>query len=283
MSQAPGLSGTPDSGHCSSAATRASWAESSARPTSRTIRASPAISLADSILQIASIVRWVAELTCGRLGLLPLPLRGLRAQPFLLLTQLGRELVSEVVALEDLTQLDIAFLEGNALRPLDRLLLRLHLPDPVAGDELLRLGERAVGDGRRVPVVVHAHGLRARMEALAREHHARLHELLVELAHLPELLLARHLVGLVVLAAHDENDVSHCVLLRVSVDLSTDTSNEVPLNRHGPSRMLRASPGNRRRPSPRSRTCPARAARGPRRQALPRRRTRTLRRRTPSP
>ena len=30
MSQAPGLSGTPDSGHCSSAATSASWARSSA-------------------------------------------------------------------------------------------------------------------------------------------------------------------------------------------------------------------------------------------------------------
>ncbi len=61
ISQAPGLSGTPDSGHCSSAATRASCASSSARPTSRTIRASPAISRADSIRQTASITRWVSE------------------------------------------------------------------------------------------------------------------------------------------------------------------------------------------------------------------------------
>ena len=60
MSQAPGLSGTPDSGHCSSAATRASCARSSARPTSRTIRARPAMSLGDSILQTASIVRCVS-------------------------------------------------------------------------------------------------------------------------------------------------------------------------------------------------------------------------------
>ena len=60
MSQAPGLSGTPDSGHCSSAATSASCARSSARPTSRTIRARPAMSLADSILQTASIARWVS-------------------------------------------------------------------------------------------------------------------------------------------------------------------------------------------------------------------------------
>src|SRR5438477_100856 len=61
MSQAPGLSGIPDSGHFSSAITRASCARSSARPTSRTIRARPAISLGDSILQTASMVRWVSE------------------------------------------------------------------------------------------------------------------------------------------------------------------------------------------------------------------------------
>src|SRR3954470_5895654 len=55
MSQAPGLSGTPDSGHCSSAATSASCARSSARPMSPTMRASPAMSLADSIRQTASM------------------------------------------------------------------------------------------------------------------------------------------------------------------------------------------------------------------------------------
>jgi hypothetical protein len=51
----------PDTGHCSSAATSASCASSSARPTSRTIRARPAISRADSILQTASIVRCISE------------------------------------------------------------------------------------------------------------------------------------------------------------------------------------------------------------------------------
>src|ERR1700681_2706581 len=60
INQAPGLEGTPDSGHCSSAATRASCARSSARPTSRTIRVRPAMSLADSILQTASIARCVS-------------------------------------------------------------------------------------------------------------------------------------------------------------------------------------------------------------------------------
>jgi hypothetical protein len=51
----------PDSGHCSIAAMSASCASSSATPTSRTIRASPAMSLADSILQTAVITRWVSD------------------------------------------------------------------------------------------------------------------------------------------------------------------------------------------------------------------------------
>src|SRR5882672_5167952 len=61
MSQAPGLSGTPVCGQDSSAARRASCASSSARPTSRTLRARPAMTLADSILQTASIALCVAD------------------------------------------------------------------------------------------------------------------------------------------------------------------------------------------------------------------------------
>src|SRR5262249_19522845 len=57
ISHAPGLSGTPLSGHCSRAATSASAAASSARPTSRTSRASPAIRRADSMRQTASTTR----------------------------------------------------------------------------------------------------------------------------------------------------------------------------------------------------------------------------------
>src|SRR5512132_3788527 len=60
VSQAPGLSGMPDAGHCSSAATSASCASSSAKPTSRTMRAIPAVILGDSILQTAWIVRWLS-------------------------------------------------------------------------------------------------------------------------------------------------------------------------------------------------------------------------------
>src|SRR6266536_2773163 len=53
ISQAPGLGGMPDSGHCLSAATRASCASSSARPTSFTSRARPAMILADLPLAAA--------------------------------------------------------------------------------------------------------------------------------------------------------------------------------------------------------------------------------------
>ncbi len=56
ISQAPGFSGTPETGQRSSAVTRASWASSSAKPTSRSMRAKPAISRGDSILQMASMV-----------------------------------------------------------------------------------------------------------------------------------------------------------------------------------------------------------------------------------
>src|SRR3954468_1323669 len=78
--------------------------------------------------------------------------RGLGAEPLLLLAQLGRERLAEVLGLEHLTELDRRALAltrtgpGHALHPLDRLLLRLHLDDPEARDQLLRLGERAVGD-----------------------------------------------------------------------------------------------------------------------------------------
>ena len=85
MSQAPGLSGTPDAGQRSSAATSASCA-SSARPTSRTSRATPAMTLAASIRQTASMARWVASAAglsgapASAEGLLPLMPAAARAR-----------------------------------------------------------------------------------------------------------------------------------------------------------------------------------------------------------
>src|SRR3954453_6491084 len=59
--------------------------------------------------------------------------------------QLGGELGPEVGRLEDAADLDLAGLVVRvraALDPLDRLVHRLDLPDPEAGDQLLGLGKR---------------------------------------------------------------------------------------------------------------------------------------------
>src|SRR4249919_144002 len=220
ISQAPGFSGTPASGHCSSATSSASWARSSATPTSPVIRASAAISRADSIRQTASIARRASRsliclpaarrrLSCRRL----LVLLGLRPDPLLLLAQLGRQLLAEVLGLEDLADFDLARLVvrvGAALDPLHRLLEGAHLHQPVAGDQLLGLGEGPVDHG---PLAVAAEAdpgaLGGRVQSLAGQHHARLDHLLVELDHRGEQLLAGHHARLGVLACLDDRHHSH--------------------------------------------------------------------------
>src|SRR5262245_28914705 len=137
MSQAPGLSGTPDSGHCWSAASSASWARSSARLTSRSTRVRPAMSLADSMRHTASIARSVSEAatlpdesrrpraTQPRSALRRLvQLLDARAQLLVLGSKLRRERRSEIVGLEDRPDLDLG-VPGVRIRaaphPLDRL------------------------------------------------------------------------------------------------------------------------------------------------------------------
>src|SRR5712691_6934106 len=93
------------------------------------------------------------------------PLFGLRgclgAHALLLLPELGAQRRAEVVRLEHLPNLDLALLERSALEPRDRLVLRLHLPQPEAGDELLGLGERSVDHGPLRSFKPHARALRA--------------------------------------------------------------------------------------------------------------------------
>src|SRR6266581_1441983 len=100
-----------------------------------------------------------------------------------------------VCLLENLPDLDLGFGSRHRIRaaldPFDRLLLRLHLPQPEAGDQLLRLGEWPVGHRALVSREFDARALRARMEPLTREHHARLHKLFVVLPHLGQELLVR--------------------------------------------------------------------------------------------
>src|SRR5205823_6670350 len=101
------------------ASTSASCAISSASPRSRTMRARHAMSLADSILLTASMIRFVSP-TVTRddhkrwtanewavLLLLPLPALELLPQLRLLLLQLRSEGFSEVGRVEDGTDLDL--------------------------------------------------------------------------------------------------------------------------------------------------------------------------------
>src|SRR5712692_2921941 len=93
---------------------------------------------------------------------------------FLLGPQLaGRVARGEIGRLEHLADLDLfARLERSALDPFDRLIPRLDLPQPKAGDQLLGLGKGPV-DYRRLPCgEPNARALRRRLKPLAREHHA---------------------------------------------------------------------------------------------------------------
>src|SRR5262249_26942066 len=120
---------------------------------------------------------------------------------------------SETARLEDGWDLDHALLPrhriGTAPDPLDRFFHRLHLPQPIAGDQLLGLGEGAVNDLPLAARELDALPLRARVQSLTREHDAGLHELLIVVAHVGEELLAREDALFGSLGRLDDNHDSH--------------------------------------------------------------------------
>src|SRR5690606_2202783 len=93
---------------------------------------------------------------------LALPL-DLRAQALLVFALLGRERRTEVLGLVEGPDLDLRFLARHRVRaapdPLDRFLERLHLPDPVAGDQLPGFRERPVDDRALAAGAAEAHAL----------------------------------------------------------------------------------------------------------------------------
>src|SRR5262249_4417720 len=116
----------------------------------------------------------------------------------------------EVLRLVHLAEFHVgAAVERGALEPLDRLLLRRHLPEPETCDQLLRLRERAVGHGPLAAVERHPRPPGAGVQALAGEHHPGLDELLVVLVHRLEDLRARKHAGLRLRAALDAPDEPH--------------------------------------------------------------------------
>src|SRR5215211_6278716 len=125
---------------------------------------------------------------------------GLTAGPrpsCLLLGQLPSELapsfdrraLTELLQLEQLAQLHLPFglglttgLKREPLGPFDGLLHRLHLEDPVAGDDLLGLAEGAVDHGALADGELDPNALGAPMERREVQEHAGLRQLVVVLA-----------------------------------------------------------------------------------------------------
>src|SRR5438034_11234911 len=89
------------------------------------------------------------------------------------LVMIDRGALAEILHLEELADLDFAVplvRVRAALHPLDRLGLVLHLDDPVAGDQLLGLGEWPVDHAALAAFEADARALRARLQPGAVEH-----------------------------------------------------------------------------------------------------------------
>src|SRR2546421_10738710 len=195
ISQAPGRSGIPEAGHCSSAATRASCASSSAVPMSPTTRTSPAISRADSIRQIASIARYASVA-------IPPTFRGPSARA-----------PSHALVHWNLANLEGPAVVGRALEPLEGLVDRPNVPEPVSGDELLGLRERPIADRALLALEPDPFALRARGKASGPNDHARLDQLFVELLVLRHRFRCRGRRRLALLAFLGEDQYTHLLLL----------------------------------------------------------------------
>src|SRR5260370_9795225 len=186
MSRAPGFSGTPVAGQCSSAANRASCVKSSASGTSRSIRARLVISRGCSRRQTATIVRWMSAAVMaadliysklasrvgervGHLGLAPSltirhPKRANLARPFP-----ARHMIQ--VQLHEF------------LRTCQRLLLVAEFEDGVAADDLFCLHERAIDNAELAVRDAHVSAGLDRHQPAAVEHAASLDLPVGALAH----------------------------------------------------------------------------------------------------
>src|SRR5260370_33291149 len=84
---------------------------------------------------------------------------------------------------------------GAAFPPRNRLFHRTDLPNRVACDEFLGCGEWTVDHGALVSGKSNPLALRTRLQSAEGQHHPRLPEFLVELAHILQPLLFRHNAG----------------------------------------------------------------------------------------
>src|SRR5829696_4199891 len=138
------------------------------------------------------------------------------AAPFGAGPSFDRRALTKLLQLEQLAELDLPFslgltagLKREPLGPVDGLLHRLHLEDPVAGDDRLGLAEGAVDHGALAAGELDPNALGAPMERGEVQEHAGLGQLLVVLGHLGQELLARQVAGFPV--AFDHHHHPHVV------------------------------------------------------------------------
>ena len=99
-----------------------------------------------------------------------------------------------------------------AFYPFHSLFHRPDLPDPESRDELLGLSERTIDDAPIGTRKVHPLTLGSRLQAVPRQHDARLYQLFVEFAHVGEKLLRRQDTRFTGFGRFDKHHNSHFVL-----------------------------------------------------------------------
>src|SRR5262249_23099908 len=120
----------------------------------------------------------------------------------------------KILQFVELADLDVGNFKhriGAALDPGDGLIERIELPDPVAGDELVRLRKRPLGHRAVLARERHPRALGAWMQPAAVDHHAGGDELLVEFAHVGQQLPARQLAGFQIFGCLDQDHETHLV------------------------------------------------------------------------
>src|ERR1700683_3537633 len=119
--------------------------------------------------------------------------------------------------------------EWGAFEPLHSLIERLDLPQPIARNELLRLGKWSIDDRSRFSRESHPFALRTGMQPGGREHHPGLYQFLVELPHLRHQVRAGKNARLRVFTSFHDHHAPHRLLSFVplfvyrTVELQIDT------------------------------------------------------------
>src|SRR5213594_4309402 len=158
---------------------------------------------------------------------------------------------SRTLAHGDLTDLEDPAVVGCPLEPLEGLVDRAHLPQPIPGHELLALRERPVDDRALLAVEPNAPALRAWGKAASPDYHPRFDQLFVELLVRGHRFRRRGSRRFALLAFLCQYEYTHRYLLLLQLSASlwpglfkgfTHTSNERLPFRHGRSkRVLGAS------------------------------------------